>query len=343
MNSALFNVPDTTSILEKIAGSPGAGGFKLPIAARSYVSIGSKLTITGTATSVFTVKAVGVDPLDSAKFVITVSEEVLAANTYTSITNKMDIYMKSVVYFNRETLTSDWTYVETNIDNEDSWVIDLENDYKNHLWMRKHGRSGLNFAWFHYTPRYNLVDPSATNIIDMFIITRGYYNSVRDWVAGTSSVIPTPPTALDLRTAYSKLVENKMISDTVVMHPGKIKLLFGGLAIPELQATLKCIRPTSTNLSDNQFKVNIVEVVRKYFDLNNWEFGETFYFTELASFIHASLGSEIDSVVLVPKFSSNQFGDLFSVPAMEDEILYADLNVEDIEVVTAYTAANLRQ
>ena len=77
--------------------------------------------------------------------------------------------------------------------------------------------------------------------------------------------------------------------------------------------------------------------------MNVWEFGESFYFTELAAAIHNDLKSEIDSVVLVPLTSTNQFGDMFQVVAREDEILQADIGVEDIEIVQSFTSQNLRQ
>ena len=75
----------------------------------------------------------------------------------------------------------------------------------------------------------------------------------------------------------------------------------------------------------------------------NVQAGETFYFTELAAAIHNALKAEIDSVVLVPSSSTHEFGDLFQVLAREDEIIQADIGVEDIEIIQSFTATNLRQ
>jgi len=96
-------------------------------------------------------------------------------------------------------------------------------------------------------------------------------------------------------------------------------------------------------MTDNQVKARMVSIIRAFFDIETWEFGESFFFTELAASIHADLGPEIDSVVLVPLYSQNQFGDLFQVFSKEDELFIADISTNDIEVVQSYTANNIRQ
>lgn len=199
-----------------------------------------------------------------------------------------------------------------------------------------------NFAWFHYAADRNLIDPAASNIIDTFIIPRGYIEELNQWLEGNITVEPSPPTPLQLRNDYGYLLNNKMISDTVILRPGRIRLLFGSKAEPQLRAQLKVIKKQSSLLTNNQIKTRVVNVVRSFFDVKLWEFGETFFFTELATAIHEDLGNEISSVVLVPTFGQNQFGDLFQIVAREDEIFQADINVEDVIIVTGFNDNNLR-
>jgi hypothetical protein len=208
---------------------------------------------------------------------------------------------------------------------------------------RFEGRDGLNFAWFHRTAKYHLVDPAPTNIIDSFIIPKGYYIELKRWLEDPLAIQPALPTPLDLRTAYGYMLDNKMISDTVVLHPGRIKLLFGPRAIPELRAKLVIIRSSNATITDNQIRTIVVTTVRNFFDITYWEFGETFYFTELATAIHMALPGDISTVVLVPSYSTHQFGDMFQVVTREDEVLYPDISVSDIEIVSGLTAANIRK
>jgi hypothetical protein len=188
-----------------------------------------------------------------------------------------------------------------------------------------------------------LVDPAATNIIDMFIISRGYHTAFRRFIANLTTVEPEPPTSLDLRNSYAPLLNNKMISDTVILHSGVFKLLFGARAVPELQATLKVIPSPTSMLTENEIRVRVVDLVDAFFDINVWDFGETFYFTELAAYIHLSMSSDINSIVLVPDLPQNQFGDMFQVFSRENEIIQPDISVSDVEIVTQYTVDNLRQ
>lgn len=250
------------------------------------------------------------------------------------------IKIKDHVYFTRSTQTDPWQPTPTTPASIASYATDQIN--ATDLWKRHEGRSDLNFAWFHRSPRYHLVDPSPSNIIDTFVITKGYYMALKRWLEDPLATQPTLPTPLDLRTSYGYLLDNKMISDTIVLHPGKIKLMFGSRAAAPLQCTFKVVRSSDRTLTDNQIKTTIVTTIRNFFNITQWEFGETFYFTELAAAIHAALPTEISSVVLVPLLPENQFGDLFQVLAREDEVFYPDVSVTDIEIVTGYTATNLR-
>lgn len=255
----------------------------------------------------------------------------------------VDVTMKRHVLFSRASGTDTWVPLEDDTAGiyREAWYLDQS--ATTHLYKRQHGRYPLNFAWFYTTPRFHLVDPTASNIIDMFIITAGYYESMTRWLENKTDVRPDIATPLDLRTAYNGLLQNRMISDTVILQSGIFKILFGSRAIPELQTTFKVIRPVLTNITDNEAKVKIVEVIRAFFVIDDWDFGSTFFFTELAASIHAALGSEINSIVLVPSYNTTQFGDLFQVQSRENEIFIPDITTEDIEIIQSFTAENIRQ
>lgn len=174
-------------------------------------------------------------------------------------------------------------------------------------------------------------------------MSQGYYTSVMDYVRGRSNIMPQPQTPLELRTAYGYLLENKMLSDTVVLHPGKVKLLFGQLADQKLRAKFRVIMSPTATLSSERVKQEIVNVCNRYFDISNWDFGQSFFVTELISLIHQALPTQISSVVLVPTYSVNSFGSLFTIESGLDEILQSCATVNDVEIVSALTPAVLRQ
>lgn len=281
-----------------------------------------------------------------------------------TVTLNITVYVNEYVYFSRQSISDGWAVMEGTSENMLKYVSDYASYYftqsvstrdvtqtdstiqqqydSRRLWKRHIGRDKMNFAWMHFSPRYQLVDPSPTNIIDIFVITRGYFISYKRWLEDPLATIPSEPTPLDLRNDYNKLLSAKMASDTVILHPGKFKLIFGDKANPALQARLTVIKSVNSTMTDNQIKNQIVATVRNFFDVATFEFGETFYFTELASAIHMDLSTEISSVVLVPTLATSQFGNLLQVFAREDEIIYPDIGVEDIDIVTGFTPTNLR-
>jgi hypothetical protein len=202
---------------------------------------------------------------------------------------------------------------------------------------------GLDFMWQHFSPVNHLVDPSVTNIHDAFIMTSGYYTNMMDYVKGFVSLEPQPPTPLDLRTSYGYLLKNKMLSDTVVMHSGKIKLLFGALADQKFRAKFKVVAAPNASFSSERIKSEVIAVTNSFFDIQNWDFGDKFYATELISLIHQRLATQISSVVIVPTYSVNSFGSLFTIDSGFDEILQSAASVDDVELVDALTPAVLRQ
>lgn len=243
------------------------------------------------------------------------------------------------IYFYRENVDAYWEYLPTNSET----IIRYNNRSQNDdaLWKRRLGVSGINFLWLHRTPRYHLIDPAATNIIDTYVLTRDYFINYRNWLNGRISKEPLAPTPLRLKSSYAYLLESKMISDTIVLHPAKIKPIIGDKAPDSLKGKFKFVRSQNATMTNNEIKVEILDIVNNYFDITKMEFGESFFFTELASAIHDKLFDQIDSIVLVPSSPKNEFGDLMQVNAREDEIIQPSIKISDIEVATALSPSVL--
>jgi hypothetical protein len=200
------------------------------------------------------------------------------------------------------------------------------------------------FKWSHYSPIDQRVDPSPTNIIDMIVITDSYYRDVIIWknANGSSATLPASPTTEELRIQFQDLNQYKMLSDSMVWNSGKFKLLFGPQAQAELQATFKVVKAPSNNISDNEVKTKVIQAIDTYFDIRNWDFGEKFFYTELAAFVHQQLSRIISSIVIVPNNASSVFGDLFEIVAQPDELFLSTATVSSVQIVANLTEQNLR-
>lgn len=212
------------------------------------------------------------------------------------------------------------------------------------LFQKAVGRDHLKFIWYHYSPDSRRIDPSPSNIHDAYLLTTTYNQAYRDWLRqnGTSDTEPDAPTPEELRIQFADHTQFKMLSDTIIFHTTRFKTLFGPQAIPELQAIFKVIPMPGSKIGDNQLRTKILSVIDDYFDISRWDFGESFYFTELCAFIHSEMASLIQSIVIVPRANGQAFGKLFQVRSLTDELFVSAAQIEDIEIVSSFTDAELQ-
>jgi len=208
----------------------------------------------------------------------------------------------------------------------------------------KSGRQGLAFQYRHNSNNTTRIDPATTNIIDLYLVTQSYYTAYRNWIQDTTNTIvkPTVPTINELNQAYNKVQDYKMLSDSVIMNSVIFKPLFGPKADPALRATIKVIKSTATSASDSEIRSATLAAMNTYFDVNNWNFGDTFYFSELSAYLHANIGELVSSVVLVPNAPTMSFGDLYEIKASPYEIFVNAATANDVVVIAALTSAELQ-
>jgi hypothetical protein len=225
------------------------------------------------------------------------------------------------------------------VDSLDNPVLTVSNSYQ-----AKVGRQDLYFQYRHNSPLTNRIDPGSTNIIDVYVVTNAYYRSYVNWLQDTTGTVvePAPETINELTTAYQGLQNYKMISDNMILNSVDFQPLFGQKADAALRATVKVIRASGSTASVSAIKNSVVASMNAYFDIANWNFGDTFYFSELAAYIHQNIGSIVSSVVLVPLDTQKSFGDLYEIRSAPNQIFVNGATVNDVEVITALTSTNLQ-
>lgn len=206
------------------------------------------------------------------------------------------------------------------------------------------GRQNLFYQYRHNSPSTNRIDPTISNIIDIYVLTKDYESAYRLWLADVTNTISEPqaPTTLELALRYNELENYKSISDTIVLQSAKYKPLFGTKASSRMQATFKVVKNPSLNISDADVKTSVISAINDYFISENWDFGETFYFSELAAYLHKMLIPNIASIIITPKNSNMSFGSLYQINSEPYELLISAATVDDIEIVTALTALELQ-
>ena len=254
----------------------------------------------------------------------TIRSEILA-----SINN----YVNGQVFY----ATTEETFYVLSV-NGSTRTLTLSEDY-----LARIGRQNLYFQYRHNAPSSRRLDPSPNNLIDMYILTKEYETSYRTWALDTTGRVSEPaiPSSETLRLAFNDLENYKSVSDAIIYNTAEFKPLFGSKASVELRATFKIIKNSNVNLSDTEIRSQVLASINNYFATENWDFGETFYFTELATYIQQGLAPAISSIVIVPNSESQTYGSLQQISSNPNQILISVATADNIEIISSITAAQL--
>jgi hypothetical protein len=262
-------------------------------------------------------------PYSATNFVVTQNESDINLNT-TTYTNGQLFYF----YDTTEDVIKQYSST-TN-------TLTATTDY-----LARKGRESISFQYKHNAGQETRIDPSVSNIVDVYLLERTYDNLFRIWLQDGGSR-PATSTADQLRINYSGILNPlKSLSDQIIYHPVKYKILFGKNADEELQATFKVVKNLKTNVTDAVIKTRVIAAINEFFALDNWDFGDTFYFTELAAYIHNQLAPDLLTAVIVPNQSGQSFGSLFQINSAADEIFISGATVDDVTIISALGANQL--
>ena len=205
------------------------------------------------------------------------------------------------------------------------------------------GRANLHMKYSRVADLNQVIDPSNSNIIDTMVLLRSYESDFRAWALydGREYSKPNAPTVSELSNMFSSLENKKSISDQIVYRPVKFKILFGELAPSELQATFRVVKTSNATMSDTEIKQQIIKLINEYFSIDNWDFGETFYFTEMAAYIHTKLVGQLSQITIYPTNSTTTTStSLFEIPAESDEMFIPILTTSNILIVNSINSTN---
>jgi hypothetical protein len=207
------------------------------------------------------------------------------------------------------------------------------------------GRDNLKFQYIHSADYNSRIDPGASNIMDLYVLTNDYDTAFRLWIAAGATVgsEPLPPSSDELNVLLSPSLNLiKSISDEIIYHPVNYNLLFGPAADPSVQATFNVMINPASTASSADVSARILAAINTFFALDNWNFGDTFYFSELSTYILTQLTPDVISFVIVPTQSDLYFGSLFEIQCPSNQIFISCATTDNIVIVSGLTATNLK-
>lgn len=222
------------------------------------------------------------------------------------------------------------------------WSTSLATFVYTDMYFGRKGRSGLKFHYTHNSGEQRRIDPSKSNLIDIYVLTTSYDNEFKSYLLGNTSAEPEAPTSQNLSENYSEYLNSiKAMSDEIIFHPVKYKVLFGDKAKTSLRATFKAVRNKDRNTNDNDLKSRILTAINNFFNLENWEFGQTFYFSELSTYVMNVMTPDITNFIIVP-LETSDFGSLFEITCLGNELFANGAGISNIEIIDAITASQIR-
>lgn len=205
------------------------------------------------------------------------------------------------------------------------------------------GRDNLKFHYVHAADDSMRIDPSVSNIIDTYVLTRNYDNYFRQYLQGEIDRAPLPLSTDQLYLSYGQELANiKSLTDEIVYHPAKYRILFGTKASERLQGRIKIVKNPDIVLNDNDIKSRVINRVNQFFSLENWDFGETFYFSELAAYVIKELAPDVVTMLIVPLQDDQVFGSLQEISCEVNEIFISGATVDDIDIIDTITAERIK-
>ena len=210
-----------------------------------------------------------------------------------------------------------------------------KNDY-----IVENGVKNLKFLWVHYPNEKQVIDPCTTNIVDMYALTRSYYLEVKNWISnGKVDAFPTAPTSYEIESSMAGIEDKKMMSDTIVWHPVIYKLVFGYGSASRNKCIFKVVKLNNL-VSDNEVKQLVIQLIDSYFE--TLSVGETFYFTKMASYIHAKSNGIINSIYPTTATNTDEFGALFEIGCEDNELLLSTATIDNVQIISTINSETVR-
>jgi len=268
------------------------------------------------------------------------SNGVLVVSTITAVDNNLYTYENGQIFFTLDTNL----FYQVSIINNVASRNELNNVGDQLTYQFFTGRQDLKFQYQHFAPANRRIDPSPSNIIDMYILESNYATAYQAWITDTTGQVafPTPPTTDSLSNDFAGLSNFKMVSDLLIFNPVNFKPLFGAKADPSLRAQFVVVQQPTLVIGAGEIASQVITQINNFFAVSNWDFGETFYVSELTAYIHSQLSSIISSVSVVPTGTGLVYGNLQQVFCLPNEIFTSAATVGDVSVVSDLNSVNLR-
>lgn len=173
----------------------------------------------------------------------------------------------------------------------------------------------LSFVWTHYKSDDMFINPSKSNIIEIYV------TGVRKDLKKNISVYE-PLTSSEMNKLVADINKRKMISDIVQVYNSSMY---------ELQVAIKVYKSKTTSITDELLKSKIDASMDKFFDVDNIPLGKHFYMSRLIEWLHKNV-PEIQHIEMLYDEHSQPITPSSTIEVLGDRISFTQVVEKAIDV-----------
>lgn len=171
------------------------------------------------------------------------------------------------------------------------------------------------FIWTHYKSDDMYLNPSKSNIIEIYV--SGYKKDLKNDIETFE-----PLSVTELNRLTSLIEERKMLSDVIQIY---------NASVYEVQVAMKFYKSSKYSISDAMLKSKIDTELNKFFDIRNLPLGKHFYLSRLIEWLHTNI-DEIEHIEMVFDENGNQITVSSTNEILSDKITFTQIVEKTKEV-----------
>lgn len=169
-------------------------------------------------------------------------------------------------------------------------------------------KNDLSFVWTHYKSDDMFINPSKSNIIEIYV------TAVKKDLKKNISVY-SPLTSSEINKLILDINKRKMISDVVQVYNSSVY---------EITTAIKVYKDRNTNITDELLKSKIDNALDNFFDINNISLGTHFYMSRMIEWLHKNV-AEIQHIEIIYDNNHQPITPSSTIEILGEKILFTQI------------------
>lgn len=202
-------------------------------------------------------------------------------------------------------ISNETTFSDINIDQTKKGFAIMIKYSTNHITVPT---DDLSFVWTHYKSDDMFINPSKSNIIEIYVT--GIRKDLKKNIA-----VYEPLTSSEINRLVADINKRKMISDIVQVYNSSVY---------EITTALKIYKNKSSSITDELLKSKVDTALDKFFNIENMPLGKHFYLSRMIEWIHQSV-PEVEHINIIYDENSQPITPSATTDTLGEKIMFTQI------------------